>query len=78
MHRERESLKSQLATKDETIVRSEKMVKLYEDIRTIAAINVPVFIQGEAGSGKEHVACSPAQFFRAQRSVYPSELRRHP
>lgn len=58
MHRERESLKSRLAAKDETIVRSEKMVKLYEDIRTIAAINVPVFIQGEAGSGKEHVAAA--------------------
>lgn len=56
LHRERESLQSRLAAKDETIVKSERMLKLYEDIRTIAAINVPVFIQGEAGSGKEHVA----------------------
>lgn len=54
--REREALKTRLATKDETIVRSDIMLKLYEDIRTIAAINVPVFIQGEAGSGKEHIA----------------------
>lgn len=54
--REREALKTRLATKDETIVRSDTMLKLYEDIRTIAAINVPVFIQGEAGSGKEHIA----------------------
>lgn len=54
--REREALKTRLATKDETIVRSDSMLKLYEDIRTIAAINVPVFIQGEAGSGKEHIA----------------------
>lgn len=54
--REREALKTRLATKDETIVRSDIMLKLYEDIRTIAAINVPVFVQGEAGSGKEHIA----------------------
>jgi Nif-specific regulatory protein len=58
LHRERESLQSRLAAKDETIVKSERMLKLYEDIRTIAAINVPVFIQGEAGSGKEHVAAA--------------------
>jgi len=69
MHRERESLKSRLASKDETIVRSEKMVKLYEDIRTIAAINVPVFIQGEAGSGKEHVA-SALHTFSGRKGTY--------
>jgi DNA-binding NtrC family response regulator len=71
MHRERESLKSQLATKDETIVRSEKMVKLYEDIRTIAAINVPVFIQGEAGSGKEHVAAALHNFSGRKGAYIP-------
>lgn len=71
MHRERESLKARLATKDETIVRSEKMVKLYEDIRTIAAINVPVFIQGEAGSGKEHVASALHSFSRRKGSYIP-------
>lgn len=64
MHQERESLKTRLATKDETIIRNEKMVKLYEDIRTIAPINVPVFISGEAGSGKEHVAAAIHNFSR--------------
>lgn len=64
MHRERESLKTRLATKDETIIRNEKMFKLYEDIRTIAPINVPVFISGEAGSGKEHVAAALHNFSR--------------
>ncbi len=64
MHQERESLKTRLATRDETIIRSEKMVKLYEDIRTIAPINVPVFISGEAGSGKEHVAAALHNFSR--------------
>lgn len=69
MHRERESLKSRLAAQDETIVRSDKMVKLYEDIRTIAAINVPVFIQGEAGSGKEHVAAA-LHAFSGRKGAY--------
>lgn len=61
---ERETLRSRLASKNETIVRSEKMLKLYEDIRTIATINVPVFIQGEAGSGKEHIASALHSFSR--------------
>lgn len=60
--REREALKTRLATKDETIVCSDIMLKLYEDIRTIAAINVPVFVQGEAGSGKEHIASALHSF----------------
>ncbi|WP_310599696.1 sigma 54-interacting transcriptional regulator [Desulfobulbus sp.] len=69
MHRERESLRARLAARDETVVRSEKMIKLYEDIRTIAAINVPVFIQGEAGSGKEHVA-SALHAFSGRKGTY--------
>ncbi|MDR2551289.1 MAG: sigma 54-interacting transcriptional regulator [Desulfobulbus sp.] len=69
MHRERESLKARLVARDETVVRSEKMIKLYEDIRTIAAINVPVFIQGEAGSGKEHVA-SALHAFSGRKGTY--------
>ncbi|NLX19637.1 MAG: sigma-54-dependent Fis family transcriptional regulator [Desulfobulbus sp.] len=69
MQRERETLKSRLATRDETIVRSEKMVKLYEDIRTIAAINVPVFILGEAGSGKELVAAA-LHTFSGRKGAY--------
>lgn len=71
LFRERESLKSRLASKDETIVKSEKMVKLYEDIRTIAAINVPVFIQGEAGSGKEHVAAALHAFSQRKGAYIP-------
>lgn len=60
--RDRQSLTARLATKDETIIRSEKMIRLYEDIRTIAPINVPVFISGEPGSGKEHVAAALHSF----------------
>jgi transcriptional regulator with GAF, ATPase, and Fis domain len=71
MHQERESLKARLATKDETIIRSEKMVKLYEDIRTIAPINVPVFISGEAGSGKEHVAAALHSFSQRKGAYIP-------
>ena len=71
IHQERESLKSRLATKDETIVRSEKMLKLYEDIRTIAPINVPVFISGEAGSGKEHVAAALHSFSKRKGAYVP-------
>ena len=69
LHRERESLKGRLATRDETIIRSDKMVKLYEDIRTIAPIGVPVFISGEAGSGKELVA-SALHAFSGRKGAY--------
>ncbi len=71
LHRERESLKVRLASKDETIIRSDKMVKLYEDIRTIAPINVPVFISGEAGSGKEHVAAALHSFSGRKGAYIP-------
>ena len=53
---EREEVKTRLAVQDKTIVRSDKMVRLFEDIRTIAPINVPVLIFGEPGCGKELVA----------------------
>ena len=69
LHRERESLKGRLAARDETIIRSDKMVKLYEDIRTIAPIGVPVFISGEAGSGKELVA-SALHAFSGRKGAY--------
>lgn len=69
LQRERAVLKSRLASASATIVRSEKMLKLYEDIRTIAAINVPVFIQGEAGSGKEHIA-SALHSFSQRKGAY--------
>jgi Nif-specific regulatory protein len=62
IYRDRQSLTARLAAQDETIIRSEKMVRLYEDIRTIAPINVPVFISGEPGSGKEHVAAALHSF----------------
>jgi DNA-binding NtrC family response regulator/pSer/pThr/pTyr-binding forkhead associated (FHA) protein len=71
LYRERESLKARLASKDETIIRSDKMVKLYEDIRTIAPINVPVFISGEAGSGKEHVAAALHSFSGRKGAYIP-------
>jgi DNA-binding NtrC family response regulator/pSer/pThr/pTyr-binding forkhead associated (FHA) protein len=69
LHRERESLKGRLAARDETIIRSDRMVKLYEDIRTIAPIGVPVFISGEAGSGKELVA-SALHAFSGRKGAY--------
>lgn len=71
MRRERESLKNRLAAKDETIIRSEKMLRLYEDIRTIAPIKVPVFISGEAGSGKELVAAALHRFSGRKGSYVP-------
>ncbi len=64
VHLEREELKNRLAVSDETIIRSEAMLKLYEDIKTIAPINVPVLILGEAGSGKELVASALHSFSR--------------
>lgn len=71
IYRERESLKARVAAKNETIIRSEKMLKLYEDIRTIAAINVPVFIFGEAGCGKEHVAAALHSFSQRNGAYIP-------
>ena len=71
MQRERASLKTRLASKDETIIRSEKMVRLYEDIRTIAPIKVPVFISGEAGSGKELVAGALHRFAGRKGAYVP-------
>lgn len=71
IQRQRASLKTRLATKDETIIRSEKMVRLYEDIRTIAPIKVPVFISGEAGSGKELVATALHRFAGRKGAYVP-------
>ncbi|MBM9536607.1 sigma 54-interacting transcriptional regulator [Desulfobulbus alkaliphilus] len=68
---DRQSLTARLATKDETIIRSEKMLRLYEDIRTIAPINVPVFISGEPGSGKEHVAAALHSFSKRKGAYVP-------
>ncbi len=63
---ERQGLKNRLAVKDETIIHSETMLRLYEDIRTIGPINVPVLILGEAGTGKELVASALHSFSNRQ------------
>ena len=59
---EEQGLRTRLAEQEETIVQSPAMLKLYQDIRTIAPINVPVLILGEAGSGKELVASALHSF----------------
>ncbi len=43
-------------TDKDVIIRSDNMVRLYSDIKTISTINVPVLILGEPGTGKELVA----------------------
>ncbi|MEA2115547.1 MAG: sigma 54-interacting transcriptional regulator [Thermodesulfobacteriota bacterium] len=63
---EKQGLKNRLATTDETIIQSESMVRLYEDIKTIAPINVPVLILGEPGTGKELVASALHSFSKRQ------------
>lgn len=45
-----------MAKKEGIIVESDIMIQLYHDVMTFAAIDIPVFITGEAGSGKELVA----------------------
>lgn len=63
---EKQGLKNRLATMDETIIHSDAMIRLYEDIRTIAPINVPVLILGEPGTGKELVASALHSFSKRQ------------
>ncbi|MEE4660629.1 MAG: sigma-54 dependent transcriptional regulator [Halieaceae bacterium] len=51
---------------------SPKMVKLFEQIRRMSTANVPVFIYGETGTGKELVARALHQeSFRASRPFVP-------
>jgi transcriptional regulator with PAS, ATPase and Fis domain len=38
------------------VIKSEKMVSLFNDVRTVAGINIPVLILGESGTGKEIIA----------------------
>ncbi len=59
---EEQGLRSRLADREQTVVHSPAMLKLYRDIRTIAPIRVPVLILGEAGSGKELVAAALHSF----------------
>lgn len=63
---EQQKLKSRLAARDETIIHSESMLRLYEDIKTISPINVPVLILGEAGTGKELIASALHSFSKRQ------------
>lgn len=63
---EKQGLKNRLAATDETIIHSNAMIRLYEDIRTIAPINVPVLILGEPGTGKELVASALHNFSKRQ------------
>ena len=63
---EKQGLKNRLAATDETIIHSDAMIRLYEDIRTIAPINVPVLILGEPGTGKELVASALHSFSKRQ------------
>ncbi len=53
---EKEELQKSLKVKENIVIESEKSIKLYQDIRAIADINVPVLITGESGSGKELIA----------------------
>ena len=51
---------------------SPKMVKLFEQIRRMSTANVPVFIHGETGTGKELVARALHQeSFRARQPFVP-------
>ena len=58
LQKENELLTERLQTKDGIILKSEKMVDIYQKIKTIAKTNVPVLILGETGTGKELVAQS--------------------
>jgi transcriptional regulator with PAS, ATPase and Fis domain len=70
-NQEKQELKNRLILRDETIIHSEIMLRLYEDIRTIAPINVPVLILGEAGTGKELVASALHSFSKRQGAYIP-------
>lgn len=47
---------SELKARKDIIIKSDSMLSLYKDVQTIAPINVPALILGEAGTGKELVA----------------------
>ena len=40
------------------VARDEKMLELFDTIREVAEVNVPVLVQGESGTGKELVAAA--------------------
>ncbi len=70
-NQEKQELKNRLLLRDETIIHSEVMLRLYEDIKTIAPINVPVLILGEPGTGKELVASALHGFSKRQGAYIP-------
>jgi sigma-54 dependent transcriptional regulator, acetoin dehydrogenase operon transcriptional activator AcoR len=51
------------------ISQDDRMLELFETIREIADVNIPVLIQGESGTGKELVAS--AIHYEGQRSTEP-------
>ena len=65
-HRKQQHLRDSLEAKNRTIIRSKAMLRLYEDIKTIAPINVPILILGEPGTGKELVASALHEFSNRQ------------
>ncbi|HHB75801.1 MAG TPA: FHA domain-containing protein [Desulfobulbus sp.] len=65
-HRKQQNLRDSLEAKNRTIIRSKPMLRLYEDIKTIAPINVPILILGEPGTGKELVASALHEFSNRQ------------
>jgi Nif-specific regulatory protein len=67
---EKTALKSRLL-EEGTVVESEKMVALYNDLLAVARINVPVLIIGEAGTGKEHVAHALHNFSKGTGDFVP-------
>ncbi len=68
---ERQQLQNSLEQRNRTVIRSRGMVRLYEDIRTIAPINVPVLILGEPGTGKELVASALHEFSSRKGAYVP-------
>lgn len=50
------------ASSKNVVIKSSNMVRLYEDVRTMSPINVPLLILGEPGTGKELVASALHRF----------------
>ena len=56
-----------------------EMLSIFSTIRKVAPSDVPIFITGENGTGKELVAQALHEASTAQvRSLYSHQLRRHP
>jgi Nif-specific regulatory protein len=59
---EKAALESRLRLQEKIIVKSEKMIRLFQDIQKVAESNIPVLILGETGTGKELVALATHNF----------------